>query len=285
MAVKKGTRIRLLAKPDWGLGELVEDGSTNSLRVFFENAGVRQLAPSLAKYEVISGAAAKSAILDNLSVKALQPGARYFSVRHAIERFLELYPGGFYGEEYKSRERTYKAKASNLAKELLDAKVTGKKRQRGEYGEICLDALRVVNATNLIFPNEKMTLKDGLKSKQSSKRFAEGLCDLLAQPDLDETRFTRFAVVLQDIGAGKCTIASYFPYLVFPQAHMFVKPTVTQKAAELSAFDLNYKPDLNWFTYERVLEFSRRLRNDLKDLKPRDMIDVQSFMWCIAPEI
>jgi len=145
--------------------------------------------------------------------------------------------------------------------------------------------LRVVNATNLIFPNEKMALKDGLESKQSSKRFAEELCDLLAQPELDETRFMRFAAVLQDIGAGKWTIASYFPYLVFPEAHMFVKPTVTQKTAELSAFDLNYKPELNWLTYERVLEFSRRLRNDLKDLKPRDMIDVQSFMWCIAPEI
>ena len=45
-------------------------------------------------------------------------------------------------------------------------------------------------------------------------------------------------------------------------------------------------PQLNWKTYERVLAFSMWLFDELTErgLEPRDMIDVQSFIWCIGPE-
>ena len=64
---------------------------------------------------------------------------------------------------------------------------------------------------------------------------------------------------------------------------MFLKPTVTQNAAEISGFAINYRPDLNWHTYASVLAFAKYLKAELVELSPRDMIDVQSFMWCIAP--
>ena len=66
---------------------------------------------------------------------------------------------------------------------------------------------------------------------------------------------------------------------------MFIKPSVTQKVAEMSAFEINYRPELNWLTYKSVLDFAHYLRHALADLKPRDMIDVQSFIWCVAPEL
>ncbi len=64
---------------------------------------------------------------------------------------------------------------------------------------------------------------------------------------------------------------------------MFVKPTITQYSSELCGFEINYKPQLNWLTYKSILDFSNYLFSELSDLNPRDMIDVQSFMWCIAP--
>jgi hypothetical protein len=64
---------------------------------------------------------------------------------------------------------------------------------------------------------------------------------------------------------------------------VFLKPTVTQNAAEISGFAINYRPDLNWLTYASVLTFANYLKAELVGLLPRDMIDVQSFMWCIAP--
>ncbi|AJY68388.1 hypothetical protein RW64_01645 [Geobacter sulfurreducens] len=46
-----------------------------------------------------------------------------------------------------------------------------------------------------------------------------------------------------------------------------------------------FRSDLNWLTYSCLLDFAKYLRNELiaMDMNPRDMIDVQSFMWCIAP--
>ncbi|HMF55805.1 MAG TPA: hypothetical protein VK619_05565 [Pyrinomonadaceae bacterium] len=38
-----------------------------------------------------------------------------------------------------------------------------------------------------------------------------------------------------------------------------------------------YRP--NWETYANFLEFAEAVRRDLRDLRPRDMIDIQSFMW------
>ena len=92
-----------------------------------------------------------------------------------------------------------------------------------------------------------------------------------------------FAKVLEELGADKWTTVSYFLFILLPEKYMFVKPTVTQNAAEISAFELNYRPQLNWLTYKSVLEFSEYLQSELVELKPRDMIDVQSFMWCISP--
>lgn len=282
--MKKGTRVRLTARPEWGLGELVEDGSAVAIRVFFVNGGLRTLAPSVAKLEVVTGPAAENAWLDDLSAKALEKDARYLSIPHAIERFLEKFPKGFYDDGYANEERDYKVFASDLAKEHLGVGALAKKLKAEAYEEIGREAMRVVTATNLIFPNEIMALNDALKSSAGQIRFARGLGDLLAVEKPSEGAFRAFAAMLEEIAAAKWTIATYFPYLVYPDTHIFLKPMVTQAAAELSGFDLNYKPQLNWLTYSRLLEFANRLRKDLAKLKPRDMIDVQSFIWCIAQE-
>ena len=285
MSLRKGTRVKHPARPEWGVGQVIEEGSSTSVRVFFEGAGLKVLLPSAVKLETITGTAAKSVVLDNLSPKALDPNARYVSVAQAIQRFMELFPQGFYGKRYFAEERNYKDRARRMAQELLNPTRLREVIKESRHDEAYRDALRVVNATNLIFPNEKMALKDGVEAKAAQKKFVQRLYGVLETPQLGEEAFKAFANVLEEVGAAKWTIASYFTYLVYPEHHMFVKPSITQKAAELSAFDLNYKPELNWLTYARVLEFAHRLRNDLAELKPRDMIDVQSFMWCIAPEI
>jgi hypothetical protein len=98
-----------------------------------------------------------------------------------------------------------------------------------------------------------------------------------------ENRFVAFAKVLENIDAAKWTTATYFLFIVHPEKHMFVKPTITQYSSELCGYEVNYKPQLNWLTYKSVLGFSEYIRSEISELKPRDMIDVQSFMWCIAP--
>ena len=57
---------------------------------------------------------------------------------------------------------------------------------------------------------------------------------------------------------------------------------MTQRCAQNNHYEINYKPKLNWLTYHSILQFSEYLKEELKDLKPKDMIDIQSFIWLIA---
>ena len=63
------------------------------------------------------------------------------------------------------------------------------------------------------------------------------------------------------------------------------KADVTKHAAALTKAELNYKSPLNLLTYFCLLDFSKYLKDELvaMEMNPRDMIDVQSFMWCITP--
>jgi hypothetical protein len=69
---------------------------------------------------------------------------------------------------------------------------------------------------------------------------------------------------------------------MFPEKYMVVKPKITEKAAEVSAFEIHYVSDLSWLTYASVLKYAQFLATQLSNLHPKDMVDIQSFIWSIA---
>jgi hypothetical protein len=54
---------------------------------------------------------------------------------------------------------------------------------------------------------------------------------------------------------------------------------VTRTAAHEYGFEFHYKSRPNWDSYSNLLEFARVVSHDLRELRPRDMIDIQSFLW------
>ena len=183
-------------------------------------------------------------------------------------------------KQYEQVERNYKDRAHELSKTLLHRTVFEKVLSTNQFAVVCENAKKTIQATNLVFPNEKMNFLEGLRNLLFQERFCQTLYDLLFGTDSLERRFKAFCKVLVDIGSPKWTVATYFPFIMYPDQHMFMKPIVTMKAADICAFELNYKAELNWLTYEKLMEFSQYLRRELSDLNPRDMIDIQSFIWC-----
>jgi hypothetical protein len=53
----------------------------------------------------------------------------------------------------------------------------------------------------------------------------------------------------------------------------------TRVAAREYGFDFRYQSRPNWDTYASLLEFAETVRRDQRELRPRDMIDLQSFIW------
>lgn len=282
MSLKKGDRVSHPNRAGWGLGQVLADSAGGRVSVFFVGAGEKAISLKHVGLDRVPKDQAAHPVLDNLRLPGRSARIRYQSLPESIERFLKRFPGGFYSDRFAEEERDYKVEARQLAQKLLGESELTRLLSANDFGEVCSRSLRVSNATNLIFPNEKMTLRDGLKSSSNTQAFSTALFDLLYGKDELEPRFERWVDVLEGIGAAKWTIATYFLFVVFPQEHMFLKPTVTQNAAAISGFEIAYRPILNWQTYAAVLKFAGYLKAELVELSPRDMIDVQSFMWCIA---
>jgi Protein of unknown function (DUF3553) len=190
MQYKKGLRVKNPYAPDWGVGEVLEDTAGNTVSVFFVDAGQKTLSLKDLELVKVDGEEANHPILDNLKI-VVDEGLRFRSLPESIQRFLKEYPGGFYGEKFAGNERDYKVNAHRLMGELLNKDGFKTLLAKADYDEICRRALKVVNSTNLIFPNEKMALKDGLNSSEDKRRFSEVLYShLFGESDLKK-RFMR----------------------------------------------------------------------------------------------
>jgi hypothetical protein len=284
MKFTKNDRVRHRVKSDWGLGQILSVTATE-VHVFFVEAGKKDFLLANANLEKVTGQEAQHPILDHLIVNDGGSLTSFKSIRQSIDRFLQIFPKGFYGDDFYDHERGYKEKAHRLAMEHLGKENFESLLASADYAGICKGAMKVANATNLIFPNEKMALNDGLVEPSYQKQFSEALFALLFSDNDPESTFTSFANVLEEIGAAKWPIVSYFPFITHLDRHIFIKPTITKNAAEVCAFDISYRPELNWNTYRLVLRLADHLFKEIAELKPRDMIDVQSFMWSIAPGV
>jgi hypothetical protein len=105
----------------------------------------------------------------------------------------------------------------------------------------------------------------------AAERFA-AWCEVVGSLPRRQTRVLTWPVV------------TVFGFMAMPRQHFFLKPLVTKAAAKTYDYAFEYASKPNWNTYESVLRFAATVRRDVADLKPRDMIDLQSFIWVMGSE-
>ena len=204
-------------------------------------------------------------------------------------KFLRYFPGGFYDETYLDWERNYKWAAHEEWESTLERKIFGQLLKRGEYAEIAARAVRLEARTNLLFSFEKMALRDAVKPAAGARAFSEALYQFLYGAGRREKRFEDFAAALGRLPRRQTRVLTWplqtvFAFLALPAEHIFLKPMVTRRGAAAYGFDFRYESRPNWQTYSNLMEFADLLRRDLRDLKPRDMIDIQSFIWVLGSD-
>lgn len=202
------------------------------------------------------------------------------------KKFLRHFPGGFQGEKYLDWERDYKWEAHERWEEALGRDEFRRLLRREEFAEAAARAVRVEQRTrhSMIFSFEKMALRDAIKPAEGARAFAEGLYDFLHGAGDERKRFERWVGTVAALPRRQTRVLTWplvtvFGFLAAPERHIFLKPKVTREAARAYGFDFPYESRPNWETYSSLLEFAAVIRRDLRDLKPRDMIDVQSFIW------
>jgi hypothetical protein len=202
------------------------------------------------------------------------------------KKFLRFFPGGFRDETYLEWERDYKWETHQNWEEALNRNEFRRLLEKRQYAEIAARAVRTEQRSrhSMIFSFEKMALRDAVKSTAGARAFATGLYDFLHGSGTDEARFIAWCEVIASLPRKQTRVLTWplvtvFGFIAQPDRHIFLKPNVTKIAATKYGFDFPYQSKPNWETYARLLDFAETIRRDQRDLKPRDMIDLQSFIW------
>jgi hypothetical protein len=199
-------------------------------------------------------------------------------------KFLRVFPKGFRDEKYIDWERGYKLAAHRLWVQTLNGDTFRSLLRAGKHAEIAARAIGIESRTNLLFSFEKMAIRDAVKSTAGARAFTQGLYDFLHGPGSTEKKFDRWVEVVGGLPRRQTRVLTWplltvFGFIAEPDVHMFLKPNVTREAARAYGFTFHYQSRPSWSTYASLLEFAATVRRDLRDLRPRDMIDIQSFIW------
>lgn len=202
------------------------------------------------------------------------------------QKFLRFFPGGFQDETYLDWERDYKWTTHTRWLAALAPAEFSRLLSAGAYQEIAARAVRVEQQSrhSMLFSFEKMALRDAVKSADGAERFARGLFAFLHGPGTPRERFTAWVETVAALPRKQTRVLTWplvtvFGFIAKPRSHIFLKPNVTRLAAAQYGFALQYESRPHWETYRSLLAFAHQVRKDTADLKPRDMIDIQSFIW------
>ncbi len=199
-------------------------------------------------------------------------------------KFLHYFPEGFRDATYDDWERGYKWRAHDQWNEVLDRAQFEALLARKKFTEIAAHAVRIESRTNLLFSFEKMALRDAVKSSAGARSFVTGLFEFLHGSGSDEEKFTAWCETVAALPRRQTRVLTWplvtvWGFIAQPDRHIFLKPNVTRIAARAYGFEFAYQSKPAWPIYEQLLDFAKVVRRDTRDLHPRDMIDIQSFLW------
>lgn len=205
-------------------------------------------------------------------------------LRRCRAKFLHYFPKGFFDPTYLDWERGYKWTAHRRWQGDLEIDVFRAMLDKGQFLGIASRAIAIESRTNLLFSFEKMALRDAVKSEEGARAFAHGLFEFLHNKEDMETRFSRWCEVVMALPRRQTRVLTWplvtvFGFIAQPALHMFLKPNVMRRGFERYGLTFDYRSRPNWASYRDLLKAARTIRRDLASMRPRDLIDIQSFLW------
>ena len=204
-------------------------------------------------------------------------------------KFLRLFPKGFQDETYLNWERDYKWKAHTQWNAKRNRSAFRTLLRKGRFMEIAECAVRIESRTNLLFSFEKMALRDAVRSSAGARSFATWLYAFVSGAGPAKHKFESWCRVVAGLPHKQTRVLPWpvmtvFGFIAQPEAHVFLTPNTMRAAVREYGLVFHYEPPPSWITYQSFLECASAVRRDLRDMPPRDMIDVQSFLWVLGSD-
>jgi hypothetical protein len=232
--------------------------------------------------------------------KATLSNATKAKLEQLKKRFKKAYPEfrtfSECGESYRGAEDAYKRLAAARAHRLFDDWVKGhyssldpddlvsriKTMLSGKLEEVNI----IPNHTN--WRNNQYILDDLLGEENARAEFRERLHALLKAASLREPVDEPLGNLLSWLHRQHCSasiskvLPTLFLYYWAPDQFIFIKPSVFDRfLKEIGEKHLGSGEFLSVEEYNRVLGIMDAVGDELSDLEPRDMIDLQSFYWAM----
>lgn len=284
----------------FGIGKVLECFGTKKesrVKIFFLQLGEKTLMPNISALTLLSDEDFEEfrktpdfKLLERINKE--DEYKQYKNIEHAIEGFKkEMNTQDFDGKFYLNDERNYKLHFHEDGKKLFGKDVLQKLIKEEDIDELLKNFKAFFgskyegNTQNLTHYLEPLKLYESLDTVEKSILFFNALHDVLYSEDNFEERFDKWIEVLSNLGHAKWTIATIFLFIIHPHKYMYVKPETTKNALEISGFYGAYQSRPCYNYYKVVLECSHYIFQKTKNagMNPKDMIDIQSFMWCIRP--
>ena len=197
----------------------------------------------------------------------------------------QVYPDwmGFEDPRFVEEERQYKLDAVTLARDFLDRHQLAKIIESGEASEVVDRVRRVAQKTNLLYLSTPSTgdLAVLERDELTVQNRAELIFHLLYGEGPAEARLEEYRARLQSVGLpARWPLPTYLLFLLAPDEEVFVKPSVIRWLAA-KAPDFTYESVVTPSLYLAIRTFHHEIGDELdrRGFAPRDMIDVQSFVW------
>jgi hypothetical protein len=196
--------------------------------------------------------------------------------------FRATFPAAFNDPQFEAKERRSVENASHEFKNQLGKESFAQLMEQQNTAEIANRAMASLQATNLVFPMERIKFKTAVVTNAGNHEpFATTLFQLLYGEADEQQRFSAFCDALTTFGIPKWPLATYFWFLQSGGEQVFMKPLAMQRMADSVGITLEYRAEPNWQTYSKLRDVAARVRAELESrgLTPHSPMDVQSFMW------
>jgi hypothetical protein len=199
----------------------------------------------------------------------------YHGIEGTKARFVRYFPSGFDDPHYLTQERNYKDRSRAA---LADAAPL----------ELCLEAdgdlargCRKALSTNLLSPFEAARLSELLGSPDGPS-FVRAAASFAVEPE--QRALKAMEAAIRPHGRASWPLFTYLPFFWRPEEHMFLKPTATTDFAVRVGhpFSRAYDPGPLVEVYSSLLDLVETTRSRISELRPKDRIDVQSFIWVVG---
>ncbi|MBN1460436.1 MAG: DUF2461 family protein [Armatimonadetes bacterium] len=200
-----------------------------------------------------------------------------------VELVRERHPdwASFQDSGFVKDEIEYKKRSIAKAKEKLSEKAIRTSIDSGQFDAVIAALEEIGKDNNLLWKSVPTAGDLGVLYQPSLHKegFCKAVLDLLHGRGPVEERLDRYLSHIDGQGLpNKWTFPTYFLFLLHPESEFFVKPaTIGRFLRVIDEPELPSTP--SGTEYARVKSVMARLKQLLEPYGPKDMVDVQSFVW------